>query len=151
MIPYCLGGGQHSKERLKMKILIVDDESTVRLAIRMSLRFLGLTNFLEASSCEEGVMAFANNEVDLVITDYSFGKGRLTGFDLIKAIRNRSLSVSILLISAHYEEGVGSAFAVEALDIGASALIPKPFRLQQLRTSVADLLPNAVIEPIVAL
>src|SRR6185503_6773416 len=85
---------------LNMKILTVDDFSTMRRIIRNMLRQLGYNNVIEA---EEGAAAFTRlqmEKVDLVISDWNMP--HMDGLELLKAIRaDQALkAIPVLLVTA---------------------------------------------------
>ena len=89
---------------LNMKILIVDDFSTMRRIVRNLLKQLSFNNVDEA---EDGDVAFEklkNGSYDFVITDWNMPN--MTGLELLKAIRaDEGLKdLPVLLITAEAEK-----------------------------------------------
>src|SRR4029450_13071868 len=68
-----------------MKILTVDDFSTMRRIIRNMLRQLGYTNIVEAEDGVEALSLLRREKVDFVISDWNMPN--MNGLDLLKAIR----------------------------------------------------------------
>jgi two-component system chemotaxis response regulator CheY len=68
-----------------MKILTVDDFSTMRRIIRNMLRQLGYTNIVEAEDGAEALSLLQREKVDFVISDWNMPN--MSGLDLLKAIR----------------------------------------------------------------
>jgi two-component system chemotaxis response regulator CheY len=106
-----------------MKILIVDDFSTMRRIIRNILKQLEFTNVEEA---EDGNVAFEKlkeADYDLLITDWNMPN--MSGLDLLKEIRaNEKLEdLKILLVSAEAEK----ENIIQAVQAGANEYIVKPF------------------------
>ena len=106
-----------------MKILIVDDFSTMRRIIRNILEQLEFTNVEEA---EDGSIAFEKlkeADYDLLITDWNMPN--MTGLELLKEIRaNEKLkNLKVLLVSAEAEK----ENIIQAAQAGANEYVVKPF------------------------
>jgi len=68
-----------------MKILIVDDFSTMRRIIKNLLRELGFNNTHEADDGNTALPLLQNGDFDFLITDWNMPG--MTGLDLLKAVR----------------------------------------------------------------
>ena len=106
-----------------MKILIVDDFSTMRRIIRNILKQLGFINVEEA---EDGSAAFEKlkeADYDLLITDLNMPN--MTGLDLLKEVRaNEKLKdLKVLLVTAEAEK----ENIIQAAQAGANEYVVKPF------------------------
>jgi len=106
-----------------LKILVVDDFSTMRRIVRNLLKELGYTNVDEA---EDGVVALQKlkgSNFQFVVTDWNMPN--MTGIELLKAIRAdvalKPLPVLMITAEAKKEN------IVEAAQNGASGYIVKPF------------------------
>ena len=113
-----------------MKILIVDDSSTMRRIIRNSLKRIGENDIIEA---EDGVVGWQkiNEEksIDMIITDWNMPNKN--GLELVKLIRaNKEYNDKpIIMITT---EG-GKAEVITALKAGVNNYIVKPFTPQVLK------------------
>lgn len=106
-----------------MKILIVDDFSTMRRIIRNILKQLEFINVEEA---EDGSVAFEklkDADYDLLITDWNMPN--MTGLDLLKEVRaNEKLKdLKVLLVTAEAEK----ENIIQAAQAGANEYVVKPF------------------------
>jgi two-component system chemotaxis response regulator CheY len=106
-----------------LKILIVDDFSTMRRIIRNILKQLEFVNVEEA---EDGSIAFEKlkeADYDLLITDWNMPN--MTGLDLLKEVRaNEKLKdLKVLLVSAEAEK----ENIIQAAQAGANEYVVKPF------------------------
>ena len=106
-----------------LKILVVDDFSTMRRIVRNLLKELGYTNVDEA---EDGVVAMQRlkgNNFQFVITDWNMPN--MTGIELLRTIRaDPSLKhLPVLMITAEAKK----ENIIEAAQSGASGYIVKPF------------------------
>jgi DNA-binding NtrC family response regulator len=112
------------------RILVVEDERAIQLAIGGLLRKLGH----EAVSAENGATAITRlraEAFDLVITDLSLGDGP-SGLDVLRASKEAHPEAPVIMITAHGSERV----AVEAMKTGAEDYVPKPFDNDELRLIV---------------
>ena len=106
-----------------LKMLVVDDFSTMRRIVRNLLKELGYTNVDEA---EDGVVAMQKlkgGNFQFVITDWNMPN--MTGIELLKAIRvDPTLKhLPVLMITAEAKK----ENIIEAAQSGASGYIVKPF------------------------
>jgi DNA-binding NtrC family response regulator len=113
------------------KILVVEDEHAIRLALKGLLRREGH----DVSLAEDGDAAIdrLREEVfDLVITDLALGRGK-SGMDVLRAAKEERPETGVVMITAHGSEKI----AVEAMKAGADDYVPKPFDNDELRVVVA--------------
>jgi DNA-binding NtrC family response regulator len=109
------------------RILIVEDEEKLRRVIQLHLQTAGFE--VDTAGSAEQAMSLAPL-VNLVLTDL-----RLPGMDglqFIQQLQSRGIQAAVIVITAH-----GSVeTAVEAMKLGASDFIQKPFSLDHLTTVV---------------
>lgn len=112
-----------------MKILIVDDFSTMRRIIRNLLRDLGFTNTQEADDGSTALPMLKNGDFDFVVTDWNMPG--MQGIDLLRAIRAddelKHLPVLMVTAEAKREQIVAAAQA------GVNGYIVKPFTAATLK------------------
>lgn len=115
-----------------MKILIVDDFSTMRRIIKNLLRDLGFTNTLEASDGNTALPMLKTGDFDLLVTDWNMPG--MQGIDLLKAVRaDRSIaSLPVLMVTAESKRDQ----IVEAAQAGVNGYIVKPFTAQTLKEKI---------------
>jgi two-component system, chemotaxis family, chemotaxis protein CheY len=115
-----------------MKILTVDDFSTMRRIIRNMLRQLGYNNVVEAEDGAEALSLLQREKVDFVISDWNMPN--MSGLDLLKAIRadDNLKPLPVLLVTAEaLKENV-----VEALKAGVNNYVIKPFTAETLKEKI---------------
>ena len=112
-----------------MKILIVDDFSTMRRIIKNLLRDLGLNNTHEADDGNTALPMLKNGDFDFVVTDWNMPG--MQGIDLLKAIRaDESLRHSpVLMVTAEAKREQ----IIEAAQAGVNGYIVKPFTAATLK------------------
>jgi len=116
---------------MSSKILVVEDEHAIRLALKGLLKREGHSVEL----AEDGRVAIERLEseaFDLVITDLALGRGA-SGMDVLRVARQERPETAVIMITAHGSEKI----AVEAMKSGADDYVPKPFDNDELRVVVA--------------
>ncbi len=115
------------------KILIIDDDTSLRRILEFNLREAGYTVH-SAASGEVGLQLFAEAAPDLVISDMKMPG--MTGMQVLHAVKERSPETPLIMITAF-----GSVdMAVDAMKAGAYDYITKPFNRDELRLTVAKAL-----------
>ena len=115
-----------------MKILVVDDESTILETVEHKLRKEGHTVFT-AESAEEGMRVYRLVKPDLMLLDVML-PGR-SGFEFAQAVR-RDSQVPIIFLTARTAE----KDRVEGLELGGDDYVVKPFSLAELAARVKSVL-----------
>jgi two-component system response regulator FlrC len=124
----------------KRKVLVVDDDTSMRFAIKESLEICGFL-VSAADNGEDALVMYKKDRFDLVITDMRMPG--MTGMEVLKAIKELSARTPVILITAY---GTVST-AVEAMKAGAAEFIMKPFSLEDLESAVAHVLVTAGQRP----
>jgi two-component system, NtrC family, response regulator AtoC len=115
----------------KEKILVVDDESLIRLTLREALRTWGYQN-VEASSISEALVVVSAEQPDAVLLDVNLPDG--SGLDLLRELKHRQPQIVIIMITANLM--VNDTLA--ALRGGAYDFISKPINLNELRITIRN-------------
>ena len=107
----------------KMKILVVDDFSTMRRIVRNLLKELGFANVEEAEDGAVALQKLHEGGFDFVVTDWNMPN--IDGLQLLQAIRsNPALSrLPVLMITAEAKK----ENIIAAAQAGANGYIVKPF------------------------
>jgi two-component system chemotaxis response regulator CheY len=115
-----------------MKVLVVDDFSTMRRIVKNLLRDLGFTNIQEADDGNTALPMLQGGDFDFVVTDWNMPG--MQGIDLLKAIRaDASLThIPVLLITAEAKKEQ----IVMAAQAGVNGYIVKPFTAGTLKTKL---------------
>jgi len=115
------------------KILVVDDEKSLREVLSIMLKRAGYT-VTEASDGDEAI-GHVNKEIyDLVITDLRMPKA--DGMDVLKAVKSSSPDTVVLVITAF----ATSDSAVEAMKQGAYDYLTKPFQVDEVQLIIRNAL-----------
>jgi two-component system chemotaxis response regulator CheY len=115
-----------------MKILVVDDFSTMRRIIKNLLRDLGFTNISEADDGQTALPMLQNGDFDFLVTDWNMPG--MTGIDLLKAVRAdaKLQSMPVLMVTAEAKKDQ----IVEAAQAGVNGYVVKPFTAETLKEKI---------------
>ncbi len=124
--------GQKKVEEIPWKILIVDDEASIRRILAFRLQQKG-HHILTATNGVEAFELFNQTLPDLVIIDLMLPE--MCGFELTEQIRKKSY-VPIIILSASTDE----ASIIKGLELGADDFVKKPFSPLELEVRIKGLL-----------
>ncbi|MCF6234866.1 MAG: chemotaxis response regulator CheY [Gammaproteobacteria bacterium] len=115
-----------------MKILIVDDFSTMRRIIKNLLRDLGFNNTSEADDGNTGLPMLQSGDFDFLVTDWNMPG--MAGIDLLKAVRadENLVSLPVLMVTAESKREQ----IVAAAEAGVNGYIVKPFTAATLKEKI---------------
>ncbi|MEJ1098699.1 MULTISPECIES: chemotaxis response regulator CheY [unclassified Pseudoxanthomonas] len=118
-----------------MRILIVDDFSTMRRIIKNLLNDLGYTNTSEAEDGNSALTVLAQAPFDFVVTDWNMPG--MTGIELLRAIRadDRFKALPVLMVTAEAKREQ----IIEAAQAGVNGYIIKPFTAQTLEEKLGKI------------
>lgn len=108
------------------KILVVDDEPSMREVLEIMLKREGHESHL-AASVTEAREALARHAFDMVITDLRMPDG--TGIEVLERAREANPDVVVLLITAFAD----TETAIKAMQQGAYDYLTKPFKIDEIR------------------
>jgi two-component system KDP operon response regulator KdpE len=111
-----------------VKVLLVDDDATLRQTLGIGLRAAG-HDVLIAGDGRTALQAAREDRPDIVVLD--LGLPDLSGFDVLRRLRAWS-TVPVVVLSARAE----SSEKVQALDLGADDYVTKPFGMEELLARV---------------
>ena len=120
-----------------MKILVVDDFSTMRRIVRNLLVELGFSNPLiqEADDGENALVLLRSQPFDLVVTDWNMPN--MTGIDLLRAIRAEAAlkGLPVLMVTAENNRDQ----IIAAAQAGVNGYIVKPFTAVTLKEKLTKI------------
>src|SRR5690242_4306441 len=106
-------------------ILIVEDEAKMRRLLELNLGEQGFTTHA-AADAEAGLKLLSQEKIDLVVTDFRLPG--MNGLEFLQAIKRMNASLPVVMMTAY-----GSVeSAVEAMKMGASDYVLKPFSLEEM-------------------
>jgi len=114
---------------LSMKVLVVDDMSTMRRIVKNVLKQIGYSDFAEAENGKDALDKLQAQKFDLVVSDWNMPE--MSGLDLLRAIRAdpelKHLPVLMVTAEAQKEN------IIEAVQAGVSNYVVKPFTADALQ------------------
>ncbi len=105
------------------RVLLVDDEPSVRAALRELVQGRGWEPLLARSGAEALDLV---DRADAVVTDFSMPE--MDGMELLRAVHERDESLPVILLTAHGSERL----AVRAIRAGAYEYVTKPFDVDEM-------------------
>ncbi len=118
-----------------MKILVVDDFSTMRRIIKNLLKDLGFANIQEADDGNTALPMLQQGDFDFVVTDWNMPG--MQGIDLLRAIRadERLKSIPVLMVTAEAKKEQ----IIAAAQAGVNGYVIKPFTAATLKEKLAKI------------
>lgn len=124
---------------MKAKILVVDDEESIREFLEIMLRKEGY----EITLAEDGQKAkelLQKKSFDMIISDLQMPN--MTGIELLKYVRQDFPEILFMMITAFGT----TETAVEAMKMGAYDYLTKPFKIDEVRINIANALRSKNLE-----
>ncbi|MGA7328289.1 MAG: response regulator [Rhodomicrobium sp.] len=112
------------------KVLLVEDEAIIRLALASELRGARY-EVIEASNADEALEILESVPVDLLISDF-FMPGSMDGLQLAECARESCEKLKIIMLSGHLPQPPSAKLA--------DCYFPKPYRSSAVLASCRDLL-----------
>ena len=119
-------------------VLVVDDSAAIRKILQRVLRQTGMAirTIHEAGDGEEAIHLLGRQQVDLVLTDINMPK--MDGLQFLSELKANPewKNVPILMVTT---EG-SQAKVMEAVQLGATGYVRKPFTAEQIKEKLAVIL-----------
>ena len=125
-------------DQRRPRVLVIDDDPTVREVISYLLASFGC-DCQTAPDGSNGLAHFNEGGWDLVLTDLSMPE--MNGWEVAEAIRHRSSTIPIVLLTGLLDPETGRRAAERGLPI-----VPKPFRLESLKAVLIQALPARLFQ-----
>ncbi len=115
-----------------MKILVVDDFSTMRRIVKNLLGELGFNNISEADDGKTALPILEQGGIDFLVTDWNMPG--MAGIDLLKAVRSdpKLSTLPVLMVTAEAKREQ----IMEAAQAGVNGYVVKPFTAETLKEKV---------------
>ena len=125
------------------RILVVDDDATIRESIRLVLASVGIET-VPAESGERALEAFGQTTCDGAIVDLMMPG--MSGLETVCALREKSSELPIIVVSGSLTRGVGLPELLRlATELKGVTSLAKPFKLSELLQAVRERFPAATI------
>ncbi|WP_353119682.1 chemotaxis response regulator CheY [Nitratidesulfovibrio sp.] len=120
-----------------MRVLVVDDFSTMRRIIKNILRQLGFTNVVEADDGTTAWEVLNKDRIEFVISDWNMPK--MTGIELLRKVRasEEFADMPFLMVTAEAQQ----ENVIEAVQARVSNYIVKPFTAETMKQKIDKIFP----------
>ena len=115
-----------------MKILVVDDMSTMRRIVKNILKQLGFNNLEEAENGQDALTKLHADTYGFVVSDWNMPV--MMGIDLLRAIRSdeKLKQIPVLMVTAEAQK----ENLMEAVKAGVSNYVVKPFTAETMQEKI---------------
>ncbi len=120
-----------------MRVLIVDDFSTMRRIVRNILRQLGFNNVVEADDGTTAWDTINREKIDFIVSDWNIPK--MTGIELLRKVRSSEqyADTPFLMVTAEAQQ----ENIIEAVQAKVSNYIVKPFTADTMKQKIDKIFP----------
>lgn len=120
-----------------MRVLIVDDFSTMRRIVRNILRQIGLNNVVEADDGTTAWDTLNREKIDFIVSDWNMPK--MTGIELLRKVRSSEefADIPFLMVTAEAQQ----ENIIEAVQAKVSNYIVKPFTADTMKQKIDKIFP----------
>lgn len=122
-----------------MRLLVVDDSSTMRRIIINTLQRIGYTDMVEAANGREALERMTvSGPIGLVLTDWNMPE--MNGLEFVRAVRAKTewANVPLLMVTTN----TAKDDIVEAIRAGINGYVAKPFTPDTLREKIDAVVPR---------
>lgn len=121
-----------------MRILVVDDFSTMRRIIKNILRQLGFNNVVEADDGTTAWEVLNKDKVEFIVSDWNMPQ--MTGIDLLRKVRSTEefAELPFLMVTAEAQQ----ENIIEAVQAKVSNYIVKPFTAETMKQKIDKIFPE---------
>lgn len=113
----------------KSRVLVVDDEEALRYLLSTELAAEGY-EVETAGDGDEAIEAIKQKDYDVVLLDIKMP--RVDGFEVLRFIKQNKPEIKVIMLTAYADV----KNAIEALKLGASDFVSKPYDLEDILTSI---------------
>ena len=115
-----------------MKILVVDDMSTMRRIVKNILKQLGFSNMEEAENGQEALQKLRADTYGFVVSDWNMPV--MPGIELLRAIRadDKLKHIPVLMVTAEAQK----ENLIEAIQAGVNNYVVKPFTAETMQEKI---------------
>ena len=120
-----------------MRVLVVDDFSTMRRIVKNILRQLGFTNMVEADDGTTAWEILNKDKIEFIVSDWNMPQ--MTGIELLRKVRasEEFADIPFLMVTAEAQQ----ENIIEAVQAKVSNYIVKPFTPETLKQKIDKIFP----------
>ena len=115
---------------MSVKVLVVDDLSFIRSAIKEIIERDDFQVIAEAANGREALMAFINSKPDIVLMDITMPV--MDGLEALEEIKKLNNKAKVLMCSALSQQ----EYVIKAIQLGARDFIVKPFKPERILSAL---------------
>jgi two-component system chemotaxis response regulator CheY len=121
---------------ITLKVLVVDDQNSVRQMTRMTLQELGIRHVHEAENGRQAMETASSQPLDLIISDFNMPE--MDGLGLLRAVRGHPVArkVPFILLTGRGDKEL----VVKAAQAGVNNYLVKPFTAAVLRQKIEQVM-----------
>jgi two-component system, chemotaxis family, chemotaxis protein CheY len=121
---------------IALKVLVVDDQNSVRQMTRMSLEQIGIRHIHEAENGRQALETASLQPLDLIISDFNMPE--MDGLTLLRAVRGHPVArkVPFILLTGRGDREL----VVTAAQAGVNNYLVKPFTADTLRAKIEQVM-----------
>jgi len=121
-----------------LKVLVVDDMSTMRRIVKNVLKQIGFSDLIEAENGQDALTKLKGGGFGLVVSDWNMPV--MLGIDLLRAIRAdpELKNLPFLMVTAEAQK----ENIIEAVQAGVSNYVVKPFTAEALQVKLEKIFSN---------
>ncbi|MFP4690753.1 MAG: ATP-binding protein [Bacteroidales bacterium] len=134
----------------KLKLMIVDDEEGIRSGARRVLSNFSVGypfmdedftfEIYEAETGEKAIEMIDSMHIDIILLDNKLPG--IDGIEVLEYIKKKEYDIAVMMITAY----ASFDLAIKATNYGAYNFVPKPFKPQELKTSVENITKNLYLK-----
>lgn len=115
-----------------LRVLVVDDQQTIRSLVRIGLKEIGITDVEDAIDGEDGLRTLLTHKSHLVISDYNMPK--LDGLNFLRAVRATPAlkNTGFIMLTGRADADL----VQRAQQFGVNNYLVKPFTVATLRQKI---------------
>lgn len=120
-----------------MRVLVVDDFSTMRRIVRNILRQIGFNNVVEADDGTSAWEVLNRDKIDFIVSDWNMPQ--MTGIDLLRKVRASEQFADLPFLVVIGRSPAGKH--IEAVQAKVSNYIVKPFTADTMKQKIDKIFP----------
>lgn len=115
-----------------LKVLVVDDQQTIRALVRNGLKAIGVNDIEDAADGEQAVGVLLSKKINLIISDYNMPN--LDGLGLLRAVRATPhlKGIAFIMLTGRSDNDL----VQRAQQFGVNNYLVKPFTIGTLREKI---------------
>jgi len=115
-----------------LRVLVVDDQQTIRSLVRVGLKEIGVIHIEDAVDGEDGLRALLTHKSNLIISDYNMPK--LDGLNFLRAVRSTPAlkNTGFIMLTGRADNDL----VQRAQQFGVNNYLVKPFTVTTLRQKI---------------